>query len=102
LQHSPSAVIVLRKFAKYSCKVNLSVPQRSESSRSFNPSLVSTVDSLLSGRIKLRIFYMEHLDALVVEINELEIIQALKHKVTWVIEDICTLMVAHLVEEHFK
>src|SRR5690606_29343536 len=89
LQYSPSAVIVLRKFAKYSCKINLPVSQRSESACSLDPTLVSAIHALLACWVKFSILHMEHLDSLMVEINELEVIQALKHKVAWIIQDVC-------------
>ena len=45
---------------------------------------------------------MERLDALVIDIDEIEMLELLQHKMAWVVKNIGANVVLHLIEEHFE
>ena len=45
---------------------------------------------------------MERLDALVVDIYEIEILELLQHKMAWVVKNIGANVVFNLIKEHFE
>ena len=80
-------------------EIDLPVAQRSEPPRPVDPVAIAAIDARTAGRIELGILDVEHADAVVVEVDELQIIHRLQHEMTGVIEDVGTPMAAHRLQE---
>jgi hypothetical protein len=52
--------------------------------------------------MELRIFDVKHLDALVKEIQVLEVVELLQNEVAGIEKDVAAGMIAYAVEEHFE
>src|SRR5450755_2035676 len=80
LHDSPAVEAVLREFRENTGEVHLPIAERAEASCPFDPGLVAAVDTLSPRRVKLRVLHVKHFDAIVIEINELQIIELLQHE----------------------
>jgi len=60
-------------------EIDLSVAERSESARAVHPGLKASVNALAPGRIELCVLDMKHADAIGVNVEVIEIIQALQY-----------------------
>src|ERR1700680_3597576 len=79
-QYGPALKTVLREFGKNTIEIHLSVAQRAEPPSPVNPRLVASVYALPSRRMKFCILGMKHFDVAVIKINELQIVELLKHE----------------------
>src|SRR5882762_10048342 len=61
LEDRPAVEIILRELGKNAVEINLAVAGRTKTSGAIDPGLITTVDALASGGIKLRVFHMKHL-----------------------------------------
>ena len=93
---------VLRKFREYAAEIHLAVAERAEPARAFHPGLIAAIDALTRGRIELGVLDVERADALVVEVDEAEIVELLQHEMTRVVEDLAAPMVADARQEHLE
>src|SRR5687768_16288232 len=91
----PSFIIIVGKLGKYGLKIHLSVAEGPESSGTIDPVLVSSIYTLLTGRIELCIFNMKHFNAFMIMIDVREIVQALKNKMARVVQEACSFMLVH-------
>src|SRR5712691_4445107 len=86
LQYRPSRKLILRQLGKYGAEIHLPIPRRTKPPRSIRPSLIAPVDALPARRTKLRILHVKHLDALVIQVDKLQIIKLLQHEMARVIK----------------
>ena len=79
-------------------------PSPSERNRPgpLDPGLVASVHALPRRRIKFRVLHMKHLDARMIEIDELQIVELLQHKMAGIEQHVAAGMVLHPLQEHFE
>src|SRR5690606_34569463 len=99
LEHRPAFVTVLRELAEDRLEVDLAVAGRAKAPRAVYPGLIAAVDTGAAVRAELRILHVEGLDALVVVVDELEIVELLQHEMARVVQDAGTRVSADRVEE---
>ena len=87
---------------KIALKFDLPVAERAEAAGALQPALVAAVDALLRRRVELGVLDVEHLDALVIDVDEAEIVHALLDEVAGVVVDVAALVAADRVEEHLE
>ena len=80
----------------------MTVAQRTETSRTVCPTGIPAVHALLARWVKLRILDVERLDALVVKINELQVVKLLQHKMARIVIDVGTRMVVQMLQKHLE
>src|SRR5690606_25677432 len=81
LDDGPAVEIVGRELREDAVEVDLAVARRAEAARAIDPALVAAVDALSPRRIELGVLDVKHADALVVNVDVLEIVEALQHVV---------------------
>src|SRR6266481_2780302 len=102
LQHRPPRKIILRQLGKDGLEIHLPVSRRTKPPSPINPRLIPTVNALPSRWPKLRILNMKHLDPLVVEVDEFQVIELLQHEMTRVVQYVAPRMLAYPLQKHFK
>src|ERR1700694_2226329 len=80
LQHCPSIKAILHQLGKYGAEIHLAISRRTKPSCPVHPGLISPIHALPAGRTKLRILHVKHPDALVIYIEEFQIIELLQHE----------------------
>src|SRR6266852_5412364 len=95
LQYRPSRKVILSQLGKVGPEIHLPVPRRPKPSGSTHPTLIAPVDALPARRTKLRILHEKHLDALVIQVDKLQIIKLLQHEMARVIKHVASRMIAH-------
>ena len=100
LQHRPAAVVITGQLAEDAFEVHLSVAQRTEAPGALQPGLKATVHTLLAAGVELGVFHVKDLDALVVVVDVLEVIELLQNKVAGVVEQTGALVAVHAVQKH--
>src|SRR6187399_336166 len=90
-EHGPAFEIVGGHLREDAAEVHLSVAQRTEAPGAADPRRVSGIDALPSRGTELGILHMEHLDAVLVDVDVLEVVELLEHEVRRVVEDIAGL-----------
>src|SRR5437870_9726085 len=73
LEHGPAVVAVLRHLREDGAEVDLPVAERAEAPGPVHPRLVAGVHALPAGGPELRVLHVEGLDALVIDVDELEV-----------------------------
>ena len=101
-KHGPAVKIVLRELRENAGEVDLAVARRAKASGAVHPGLIAAVYALASCGMKLRVFDVKHLDALVIKIEVLEIIELLQNEMTGIKKDVAARMIADAIEEHFE
>lgn len=101
-ENSPARKIVLSKLGKNGGEIDLAIAGGAEATGAAEPGLIAAVDALAAGGIKFGVFDVKHLDAGVVEINELEVIELLEDEVAGVEQNVGARMIANAIEEHFE
>ena len=86
-EHGPGIVIVLGELGEDRAEIDLSVAERAEPAGAVDPALIAAIDADAAGRIELRILHVERLDALVVEIDEGEIVELLQQEMARIVVD---------------
>ena len=80
LQHRPAVEIILGELGKHRAEIDMPVAQRAETSRPVDPALITAINAGTAGRIELGILDVKGADALVVNVDEIEIVHRLKDK----------------------
>ena len=101
-EDGPSGEIVLSQLGEDCGEIDLAVTKGAEASGAINPGLIATVDALAATGAELSVLDVKHLDALVIQIDVLEVIELLQHEVTRVEKNVAARMILHAVEKHFK
>src|SRR6266850_1568840 len=102
LQHCPPIKAILRQLRKYWAEIHLAIPKRAKPPGSIYPGLIATIEALAAGRTKLRILHVKHLDAVVIQIEEFQIIELLQHEMTRVKQHIAPWMIAGALQKHLE
>src|SRR5579871_6663059 len=79
--NGPAREIIGRKLREDRLEIDLAVAERSIPSGALEPSLVAAIDALLRGGIELGVLDVEHLDPVVIGVDEAEIVHALLDEV---------------------
>ena len=98
----PAGEIISRELREDRLEIHLPVAERAVAAGALEPSLIAAVDALLRGRVELGVLDVEHLDAVVIDVDEAEIVHALLDVVAGVVIDVATLVAADGVEEHVE
>ena len=101
-EHRPAVVVVLRQLGEDAAEIDLPVAQRAEAAGPVDPALITRVDALAAGRIELGVLDVERLDALVIDVDEGQIVELLQQEVRRVVVDVAALVAADRVEEHLE
>ena len=80
----------------------MSVAQRAEAPCALDPALVARVDALAPRRVELGVLDVERVDALVVDVDEVEIVELLQHEVRRVVVDAAARMATDPFEQHLE
>src|SRR3954447_4667031 len=75
LQHRPAVEIKGSKLGEDTAEINLSIAQRAKPPCPIHPALETTIDALPAGGIEFRILHVEGFDALVIDVNVIEIVE---------------------------
>src|SRR5258706_2856105 len=102
LEHRPAFVAVLRHLREDRLEVDLPVAERAEAPGAVHPRLVARVHALAAVRAELGVLDMQRLDARVVDVDELEVVELLQHEVRWVVVDAAARVVVDTLEEHLE
>ena len=81
--------------------LRLAISQRTKPSCPVDPALITTVYTLFTCRVKLRVFYMEHPDPLMIIIDVLQVIEALQYKMRRIIQQTCSCMIIYMFQKRF-
>src|SRR5262249_1232123 len=88
LDDGPAGLVVLRALAEDPREVALPVAGRAEAPRALGPAEVAAVDADAAGRPELGVLHVEDLDAVVIEVEVLEVVELLQHEVARVVEQL--------------
>src|SRR5437016_290856 len=102
LEHRPAGVVVLRQLREDRLEVHLTVAQGTEPAGAIDPRLEPAIHALAAGRIELGILDVKHADAVVIEIDVLEVVELLQHEVTGIVQQVAALVTAKALEEHLE
>src|SRR6266404_6322945 len=76
-EHRPAVEIILSELGENPVESHLAIPGRTKTAGAVDPGLITTVDALASSGIKLRVFDVKHLNAPMIKIQVLQIIELL-------------------------
>src|SRR5262245_17481288 len=99
LQRRPAFVAELRQQREHGCEVDLPVAERTETTRAVLPVLVAAVHTRAPVRPELGVLHVEADDALVIELDVLQVVELLQHEVARVVEQARTRMLVDVIEE---
>src|SRR6185437_11801355 len=98
----PAGEVIGRQLGKDGLKVDLTVAERAVAPGALDPTLVAAIHTLLRRRIELGVLDVEHLDSVVIEVDEAEIVHALLDVVAGVVIDVAALVAADRIQEHIE
>ena len=87
-EHRPAVVVVLRQLGEDAAEIDLPVAERAEAAGPVDPALIAGIDALPAGRIELGVLDVKRLDALVIDVDEGEIVELLQQEVRRVVVDV--------------
>src|SRR5262249_45889878 len=90
----PSVEIVFGELREDLVEVDLPITKRAVASGAFQPRLVPGIEALFACRAELGIFHVKALDALVIDVNERDIVQSLLDEMACVIIDVAPRVIA--------
>src|SRR5258708_691112 len=100
--NGPAGEIIRRELREDRLEIDLAVAERAVTPCALEPTFIAAINALLRGRIELGVLDMKHLDAIVIGVDEAQIVHALLDVVTGVVIDVAALMTADRVEEHVE
>ena len=92
-EHRPGVVVVGGELGEDRAEIDLAVAQRAEAAGAVDPRLVAGIDALAAVRVELGILHVKRLDALVVDVDEGEIVEMLQHEMRGIVVDVAALVV---------
>ena len=101
-QYGPAWKIVLGELREDSFEVDLAIAQRAESSGAIDPGLKASVDALAACRKELGILHVKHFNAVVIEVDVLEIVELLDDEVARIVEEVAARVIVEALEKHFE
>ncbi|MNS95797.1 hypothetical protein D3C72_1300690 [compost metagenome] len=99
LQHCPAGEVVLRELREDRLEIDLAIAERTESPRTIDPVLVAAIHATAGTGVVLRILDVEHADAVVVAVDEAEVVHLLQQQMAGVVQDLRAGMLVHYIEE---
>src|SRR5690606_26147901 len=81
LEHGPAVKVVGGELGEDGAEINLAVAERAEATGAVHPALIARIDALTAGRVELGVLHVEGLDALMVDVDVVEIVELLQHEV---------------------
>ena len=100
--YRPNITAVLCKFREDGLKIYLSVAKRTISTCAIAPIIKPTKGPFLACRVKFRILNVERFNEFVLMVYIGYVIQLLKYKMTWIVQNIYPLMITCSCQETFK
>src|SRR5690606_8061097 len=100
LDDGPARKIVGRELREDRGEVHLPVARRAEAASAVDPALIAAVHALAARRIELRVLDVKHSDAFVIDVDVLEIVEALQHVVRRVEQHARARVPARALVEH--
>src|SRR5258707_11911756 len=94
-QHRPAGKIVLRHLREDRAEIDLPIAKRPETPRTFDPAVIAAVHTLLALRTKLRILHMKRLDALMIDVDEREVVELLEDEIALGVENVSARVLLH-------
>src|ERR1700733_4281737 len=95
----PTGEVILGQLAEDAAEVNLAISQGTKAPRPVDPILVSAIDTGSTRRIKLGVLHVEGTDALMVDVEEGEVVELLQYEVAGIVQNICPWMGADCCQE---
>ena len=89
----------MRELGENAGEIDLPVAERAEPSGPLDPRGVAGIDALATGRIEFGVLGVKRLDALVVDVEEGEIVELLQHEMRGIVEDVAALVALQRLEE---
>ena len=80
-------------------EIDLPVAERAEAAGALDPGRVAGIDALPAGRVELGVLDVKRLDALVIDVDEVEIVELLQQEMRGIVVDRAALVAADRVEE---
>jgi len=102
LEHRPAVVVVLGELGEDRAEIDVPVAQRAKAPRALDPALEARVDALAPVRVELGVLDVEGVDALVVDVDEVEVVELLQHEVRGVVIDAAARVAADALEQHLE
>ena len=101
-EHRPARIIGRRKTREHAGEVDLPVAQRAEAAGALEPWLIAGIDALPAVRVELGILDVERLDALVIDVDEGQIVELHQHEMRWIVIDAAALVPVQPIEEQLE
>ena len=101
-QHGPAGEVVLRHLGEDLREIDLPVAQRAEPSGAIHPCLIAAVDARPAVRAKLGILDVEAADAVVIDVEERQIIQLLQDEMAGIVQDVRPFVISRRRQEPFE
>ena len=77
----------------------MTIAQRAETTRAFNPIRISRIDALAAGGVEFCVLYMKRLDAFLIVVDEIKIVELLQHEMRRIIINTRALMALHRINK---
>src|SRR5690606_24541235 len=87
-EHGPAVKIIGGEFCEDGREVDLSIADRAEAPCPVDPGLEATIDALAAGGVELGILDVEGLDAILVDVDVIEIVELLQNEVARIVEQV--------------
>src|SRR5438046_9095084 len=100
-EHGPTVKTVLRELGKNGFEVDLAIAGRAEPSGAVDPRLKTPVHALAAARAELGVLHVKHLNSVVIEIDEFEIVELLQDEMAWIEQNVAAGMIFRALQTHF-
>src|SRR6185369_14360663 len=98
----PALETVLREFREDAAEIDLAIAERPETPGAIDPGLIAAIYAAAAVHIEFGILHMKHLDALMIDVDVVEVIERLQHEMRRVVEDVAARMIADPLQEHLE
>ena len=102
LHDRPARIVVLRQLAEDATEVDLAVAQGAKAPGTIDPVLIPAVHTGSAGGIELGVLHVEGADALMVDVDEGQVVKLLQHEVAGIVENIRPRMAPDRSQEAFE
>lgn len=93
---------MLGKLGEDAGKIHLAITQGPEPARAVDPALIAGIDALAAVRIELGILHVIGADALVIDVDERQIVELLQQEVRRIVVDLAARVTAERLQEHLE
>src|SRR5258707_5938128 len=101
-ENGPTVETVLRELGKNCFEVYLAVAGRAESSGAIDPGWKAAVHALAAAGAELGVLHVKHFYAVVIEIDEFEIVELVQDEMAWIEQDVAAGMILQPLQKHFE